>query len=252
MKTSQAKEISSLSQRLHLYAQRYRETRTVPWLVMASWVLVTNALIFGGMILAGHSGAPRHWVFPVIGVAVALAGFGSMIWGDLVMGFGGISTIWKASTRYYRKDGFVPQEEPWAEQGGRLRMLLRSSVIMVWFLPIFGHQWLVLHGVLSVGSMLPLSVLYMAPFMIFAYWFFPRDKGRWFLFSPVLYAVYAFAPLAGAPIAFDRRHGLMMVVLGALGAQIVSALLGHAYNRYALFKLRQLASMEGVGRDETP
>jgi hypothetical protein len=82
----------------------------------------------------------------------------------------------------------------------------------------------------------------MVPFLLLSYRVFYRDKGPWFLLSPVLYVLYALLALLGLPVAFSQRP-VIMVSSAALIAMFAAGVIGHVYSRFALSKLRRTARM---------
>ena len=63
---------AGLGRRLETYARRYARNRTLPWLVIAVWTMLTIACFCGGFALAsyGYSDGP----FWLAGLGVVLAG----------------------------------------------------------------------------------------------------------------------------------------------------------------------------------
>jgi hypothetical protein len=243
MKTPPDSDPATLSRQLEKNARRYAQNRTLPWLVVAAWTMLTIACFCGGFGLAGYGYSEGPFWLAGLGVILALVGLASMVWGDPLIGFGGIRTVWEWGARLNRADGYVSQAPPWEPQPRKLRqVLIVTAWVVVWDVFLFGHNFLVQRGTLALHWTLPLSVLYMVPFLLLSYYVFYRDKGPWFLLSPVLYVLYALLAMLGLPVAFSQRP-VVMVASAALIAMFAAAVIGQLYSRLALSKLRRTARM---------
>ncbi len=87
----------------------------------------------------------------------------------------------------------------------------------------------------------PVSALYVIPFLV-GLWFLMRPEASLIsLLWPILYGLHAMLIVAGAPIVFSEQWEALNIGLPIVGYGILSALIGHAYSRYALHKLRRIA-----------
>jgi hypothetical protein len=90
--------------------------------------------------------------------------------------------------------------------------------------------------------MQPISALLVVPFLV-ALWAGNRQA-----LSPIgllwagLYALHAVLIVAGAPVVFTGRLEILNMGLPVLGYGVLTAVVGHLYNRYALARMRQVAA----------
>ncbi len=95
----------------------------------------------------------------------------------------------------------------------------------------------------------PVSALYVVPFLSALALALRPAAGILSFLWPILYALHAVLILAGAPILFRGEWSNLNIILPACGYGILSSLLGHAYSRYSLRRLRRsgLNGGEGTG-----
>ena len=89
--------------------------------------------------------------------------------------------------------------------------------------------------------MQPVSALYSVPFLVFLS-IRMRPVAGWIPFLwPVLYALHAILAVAGVPILFEKWSSLNMLIPTA-GYGLLCGLIGHFYGRYALKRLKEVAT----------
>ena len=79
---------------------------------------------------------------------------------------------------------------------------------------------------------------YMTPYLILMVLY--QRLGFWAWLWPVLYGLHAVALLLGAPIRFGRELELFNIITPIFTYGLIAILVGHAYSRYALRKLKSL------------
>jgi hypothetical protein len=85
----------------------------------------------------------------------------------------------------------------------------------------------------------PVSALYFVPFLVGLKLLMHPAVSYVSLLWPMLYGLHAIMIVAGAPIVFIGRWESMNTALPVIGYGLITALVGHAYNRHALHTLRQ-------------
>jgi hypothetical protein len=93
----------------------------------------------------------------------------------------------------------------------------------------------------------PISALYFVPFMVVLGLAMRPRVGLLNLIWPFLYGLHAVLILAGAPILFGGKWSDLNIGLPIFGYGVLSALIGHGYNRYSLWRLRRLGA---AGREK--
>ena len=102
-------------------------------------------------------------------------------------------------------------------------------------------------GYIPDQYMQPVSALYAVPFLVLLI-VLKRPAGvPVMLLWPALYALHAILIMAGAPILFTGKWDGLNMLIPAAGYGILTGLVGHAYNRFALHRLRRLAQMNLPG-----
>ncbi|HUO07853.1 MAG TPA: hypothetical protein VM008_06115 [Phycisphaerae bacterium] len=226
------------AQRVAAWTRRYLQTRTMGVLIFmlvflgfVASVTGLNALI----VLAVRQG--NHWL---LGVSIA----GEVLWVAAVICFSvprwGGRLVEKWTGRYYEKEGAATLPIP--EKRVRPKWIVQLAVA-VFGLCILGSVALGFAGMISSDStcMVPLSAAYCVPFLVFLWWWMRPLSGLLGLLWPALYGLHAILILAGAPILFTGPYQGLNMLVPTVGYGLFSALVGHAYNRFALRRLQQSA-----------
>lgn len=217
-----------------LWARRYAKSRTISFLVQwvfimamvsvaaLAAVLTNTAYTSGNMVLFWTSIA-----FMLVAI-VLLAWFSFSPWGG--------EAIWRITQWLYGKEGYVAYGEE--SEGGALPMWLTAlgGGLVAYHL---AGAVLVSFNLRWIHYLQPFSALYMAPFLgvLIVY----QRLGFWAWFWPVLYGLHAVLLLAGVPIEFSGQWQMMNLILPVFGYGLVAILIGHAYSRYALWRLKRVA-----------
>jgi len=106
---------------------------------------------------------------------------------------------------------------------------------------ILGCVVLGLCGYIPQRYMQPVSALYMVPFLVYLFVRMRPEVSAVLLLWPGLYALHAVLIVAGAPILFRDHWEFLNMFLPVAGYGGLTALLGFAYARFALHRLRKLA-----------
>jgi hypothetical protein len=92
--------------------------------------------------------------------------------------------------------------------------------------------------------MQPISALYVVPFLVALNFLTRPATGYIPLLWPLLYAAHAVLILAGVPIVFAGRWEGLNMFLPIVGYGLVTAVIGHIYSRWALYKARAIVSRQ--------
>lgn len=225
------------------WAERYARSRTIPFLVQWSFIVLLVMVLGGlaqGALYAWRTGRPVLLWFLVAIIFTLTLG---LLWFSIARW--GRERIWSISEWYYRKEGYA------TFGGGDKAAELRR---MRW-LTVLGVGLMLYHlaGAVMVGTgylpmryFQPYSAVYMAPFL--AALIVVQRLGWWAWIWPVLYLAHAMLLLSGAWRPFPQNWFFMDIVVPVFGYGLISMLVGHIYSRYALRRLKRLAR---AGLDKT-
>ena len=224
------------------WAQRYARNRTLGVAWMLAVVLVVPCAMTG---LALGSG----WLFRrgqrSLGVAGAVFLVGLTVWWVWFLAVGVRRFAAYLSGRLYTEEGTA------LAAGGAPCVAGRATR---WIGPLFGAcvgATVVLVGLGSIPLRLmqPVTALYGVPFLVYLVLVQRQAASPFLLLWPFLYAVHAALIVADVPLNVPERYAGLDVVIPMAGYGLLAALLGHAYSRYALWRLRRLTrSPEGAAR----
>ena len=249
MKPSIDQDPVQLSRKIEHYTRHYAENRTLPHLAVYLWMILSFVAIFGGVKMGEYGYSIGQWWLAGLGGLCFIGGIGSILLSHLNK-FWCLRVIWRWGTCFYRRDGYVPQEAPWDPKPKQLQLFLRSLPVMLpVMICLFGHVALVRHGYLPLHFTVPLSALYIVPFLFAAYKIFNRDKGPWYLLVPVFYSIYSLLTLAGFPFTIGQNP-VIMICSPMLIFHFVAAVIGHVYSRFALRKVKSLTRLESLEEDQ--
>ncbi len=216
------------------WAQRYAKSRTISFLVQWFFIVAMVSVIALAASLTNAAYlAGRHGVFAVsiiaMGITIlALAWFSVSRWGG--------ELIARITQWLYGREGYVA----YLEEGG--------DFATPWWLTGLGGGLVIYHllGALVVSFdysliryMQPYSALYMVPFLLTMILY--QGLGFWAWIWPLLYGLHAILVLADAPIRLSGQWEMMNMIVPVFGYGLVAILTGHAYSRFALWKLKRLA-----------
>ena len=89
----------------------------------------------------------------------------------------------------------------------------------------------------------PVSALYVVPFLVTLTFLMRPAVGYLSLLWPILYGLHAILMVLGVPLRFSPPWTFLDILLPISGYGILTGLVSHAYNRFALHRLRTLARM---------
>jgi hypothetical protein len=226
-----------------LWTERYARSRTLPFLVQ--WLFIVLLVTFVGLLsyLTLYAYWHRDEVLQWIGIgslgafSLGLLVFSTSRWGG--------DQVWRISQWLYGREGYARSSgessgQPWsnwilpAGVGLALYHVAGGAAIALGFL---APQW---------GQVL--SALYLTPFL--AMMILSQRLGFWAWLWPAGYAIHAMLALAGAPVQIGEPWWLLDVVLPLFGYGLISIMVGHAYSRYALRRLKAHARA-GLGDSDS-
>ena len=137
----------------------------------------------------------------------------------------------RMAQRYYDKEGDVVLTLPkpcFADYvvGGLFGACILASVFL-WDIP--------------PKYMEPVSALYVVPFLIYMTWRRRRISGWFPSLWAAFFALHAILIVMGAPIWFEGKWESLNILVPIVGYGLLVGLIGHAYNRYSLNRLKAFA-----------
>lgn len=217
------------------WARRYAQNRTLPILVFFG-IFVVGFAAFGGLsYLTAWAYVTGHRVLAAAAMLL-LSGFAAWwMWFSFV---GGPRIMRRITESLYRGEGAV-------SVGPSPEVNVCKASPAVGFLFMFcvtASVGLGLMGFLPIRYMQPVSALYIIPFWVYL-GIVQRGVGSPFMVLwPTLYAIHAILLVAGAPIYFGGKWEVLNMFVPVVGYGVLAALAGHIYSRYALRRLRTLAT----------
>ncbi len=215
------------------WARRYARSRTISFLVQ--WVVIVLMVLAIGLAASltntahtmGNKGLFYLSVLFMVLTVMAMAWFSLSRWGGEV--------IWNITQWLYGEEGYASFS---GHAGGRALPLWLTALgggLVVYHLV---GALLVSFGYLRLQNMQPYSAAYMVPYLsvLIVY----QGLGFWAWIWPVLYAAHAVLLVSGAPVRLPATFPLLDMIVPVFGYGLVAILAGHAYSRYALWKLKSL------------
>jgi hypothetical protein len=229
------------------WTRRYAQNRTLP-VAVSLVIFVLGSAAMGGLSWLGawclHT---RAYLAASASLAALLGLVIFWVW----FSFRGASRLIPSITAYlYRGEGSV-----WSGCGEEASAS-KTLGALVLGVCVALHVCLGVLGLLPLEYMQPISALYVVPaFLLMGVRMGKRSAGSPFmLLWPGLYALHAGLVVAGAPIQFTGSYTGLNMLIPVAGYGLVAALVGHLYSRFALRRLRAVASGvadEGIeGGDE--
>ncbi len=153
----------------------------------------------------------------------------------------------EALTGHLYREGNVSIAVP--NQRGRKRIALVLGI--VFGCCVLGSVLLGFFGQLSPKYMQPISAIFVVPFLVGLTMLMRPAVSYVSLLWPILYGLHAILIVAGVPIAFTGRWESLNILLPMVGYGVLAALIGHACNRHAFFKLEQIIQSDDTGMGES-
>jgi hypothetical protein len=193
-------------------------------------------------VVAGATGAHLDWSLVTghraqaaltAAAVILLCGWGcGLVW---FLFLGGARTLYNAlSERLYDKEGRAALERP---RTSALLLLAYLGCLMA--MAVLGFM-----GFHPLRYAQPIFAAFFVPYVTYVLY---RQRGAdspFIYLMPLLFGLHAVAVLLGAPLQWF--HGEMTglnLIIPLFGYGLIAALAGHIYSRYALRKLRRLASV---------
>ena len=225
--------------RIPLWTRRYAQNRTIPFLIFQVIFLLFFIAIAGASYLAGNAFQSRNmlafwsWIFVLACVSTALSFFSVPRWGG--------NFITRIARRLYSNEGDITLSPP-------VRIRKHSWIGwvagLIFMSCILASVALGIKGYIPVEYMQPVSAIYCVPFLVFlSFWQRPMVGFLSLLWSS-LYALHAILIVVGAPIQFSKEWSFLNMLIPVVGYGMLSGLIGHLYSRFALGKLKDLASVK--------
>ncbi len=144
--------------------------------------------------------------------------------------------VWQATLWFYKNEGYVLPTE---RRKGMPRWVIALIGLMIAY-HIMGAG-LIFLKYLSIQYIQPFSAIVLVPVLFILIYY--QDLGFWAWLWPILYGVHAILLVIGFPISFPKDWYLLNIVVPVFGYGLLAILVGHIYNRYALWKLKSLANL---------
>ena len=238
------------------WAHRYAQNRALPMLVFFA-IFVVGFAAFGVLsyltALAWSTGQRAL----MVAAMVLIGGFAAWwIWFSCV---GGPRIMRRITQRLYRSEGAV-SPRPFPEQNWPSRLqsplqsclreaVLSSGLHLWWRSPAVGFvlmSWVLASvglgplGVFPMRYIQPLSTPYI-PFLALVISQRP-DPSPFMWLWPTLYGIHGVLIMAGVPLYFGGNWYALNIFVPLIGYGVIAALAAHMYSRYALRRLRTLAT----------
>lgn len=226
------------------WTRRYAQNRTISFLVQ--WVFIVIMVLGIGLAasltqMAHQQGNRMLFTGSVIIMTVSLI---ALVWFSMSRWSGEL--IFSITNWLYGREGYV------SYSGGA-----SNKPLPLWLTGLGGGliayhllgALLISFNYMHIRYMQPWSAAYMTPYLIAMVIY--QGLGFWAWFWPLLYGLHALLLLLDVPIRFGREYELMNIVVPVFGYGLLAILIGHAYSRYALWKLKSLARDALPAEDET-
>lgn len=233
------------------WALAYGQTRMIPFLVFMVIFLLLCAALGVPSYLAGQAYRSGNMVTFGVCIAACVAACVAIIYFS-VPRWGG-KQMEQMAKRLYGKEGQVA-----VSPIGAAHLPRAARPLIVGFLAcVVTSVILGLLGYIPSKYMQPVSALYVVPFLVILLMLMrPAGPGVPLLglLWPFLYAVHAILIVAGAPILFTEEWQFLNMLIPTVGYGLLFGLVGHAYNRFALRKLKRAAraGLEGAATQGEP
>ena len=205
------------------WARRYAESRTIPMIVRLLVVLALTAAVFFSVYCFLH----KRVLLASIMMGVYVVGFVCFL---LLDGF--------CSARYYAKSGLGESKSV-----KQITKYLALPLIGLCFVSVILEQ----RGVFPEHLRVPISASFCCTLLIFGNWRWARGSFVGYLWAG-LYGAWAIAILFRVPVlTFPGRWAGMEIAVAIPLTGLVTGLIVHIYNRYALKRLKEVTHLNEAG-----
>lgn len=214
------------------WTRRYAQSRSFPVLVFLAFFIAYWFGFIGLTMAGGWALHNEHMILFWACVAACVALLGLVIWVS-VPGWGG-RWMERIGYRYYEREGSLTPTPSRPRQHMKKIGLIAGSLFIA---ALSTHIGLGIAGYASPAYSQPISALYVVPFTVFLAL---ANRTYIQLLVPVLYGLHAILLVSGVPFRFwsDPAQDMPFAIMGYM---VLAALIGHAYNRYALARLKRIA-----------
>lgn len=222
------------------YAQNRSLGVVVALLVFAALSAGISTLSYAGGVAYRDGNQLLFWAFmaALVPVLAAVVYLSVPKWGGRRL---------QALTGHLYREGNVSIGVP--KQKRRKRIALVLGIVFGGC--VLGSVLLGFFGQLSPKYMQPISAIFVVPFLVGLTILMRPAVSYVSLLWPVLYGLHAILIVAGVPIAFMGRWESLNIVLPMVGYGVLAALVGHACNRHAFYKLKEMTQSNDTGTGET-
>jgi len=233
------------------WTRKYAQNRTLTILVLMVMTVLFGmfvAFLVGFLLALVFAGFSKgNVVLGCVGIAVLVAVLAAIVKFYIFMfaKFGGKNKglLDKIIDRWiYGREGFASIPMPAATKKKKWSEILAAIVYMVCLL---GSMELAMLGYISDKYLLPLMTLFVVPFNVYLYFIQRPRLGPVLLICPILYTIHAILIIAGVPIFFTGTFAVPLNMFLPVIYTFLTYMIGHAYSRYALNKLKGLTHLEG-------
>ncbi len=236
------------------WARIYGQNRSLPLVIYSVFFLLLSAALGVPSYLAGKSYQSGHMVLFWICVALCVLAFAVIIYFSLC----GQKLIDRIARHFYRIEGEVavsPAKTAWTPSAGSALVAVVALVLCLFGVAIL-NEYGFIPGIEGGGEsdrdtryMQPVSAVFGVPILIFLALQMRPAVGWLALLWPGLYGLHAVLIVAGAPIVFTGKWNYLNMLIPTAGYGLLTGLVGHAYSRYALHRLKQAARSGLVDSD---
>lgn len=239
---SRSSDASNDPRKVEKWTRAYAQNRSLGMVVFMVIFVGLYSMMAGFPILAILAYRSEQWLPFGICILMIVVALGATLYLS-VPRWGG-KLIERIGDRLYAKEGTVRLAPPQTHARKQIAWLLAMA---------FGACLLgsiALSGWYQIPEkyMQPISAVYCIPFLV-GLWFLQRPASSpIMLLWPALYGLHAILIVAGVPIVFVGRLSSLNMLIPVVGYGMVVGLIGHAYSRFALRRLRRAAG-EGLDDD---
>ena len=236
---------------ISIWARTYGQNRSLPLVIYCVFFLLLSAALGVPSYLGGKAYLSGHMVLCWICVVLSVLAFAAIIYFSLCGG----KLIDRIARRFYKSEGDVvvsSEKTAWSPSPGSALGALIALMVCLFATAIlneYGYIPDIEGNGESYRYMQPASAIYIVPVMVVLIFLMRPAVGWLALLWPGLYGLHAILIVAGAPILFTGKWEYLNMLLPVAGYGLLTGLVGHAYSRYALRRLKRAARSGLAGSD---
>ncbi len=238
--------VSEDARELATWTRRYAQYRALHVVIVLVAMFALFGALFGLWLLAGDSYRSGNYV--LLGLCIA-----GLIPANLFLAW--VSIPWwggrwleRVSRSCYRSEGTVAV----VAKPSKRKMRTGLVVALLFGSCVVGSVALGFAGYLPQVYIMPVSALYVVPFLVVLHFLIRPEVGHIALLWPLLYGIHAALYLIFPSVRFHGALDVLNILLPCAGYGALAAGLSHLYSRYALSKVKRLAQtgLAGDGSNE--